>query len=117
MARWVSDRPASSARDTSDLHQVELALVLGQLVVEAVRHATGPARRRARERPLRYRPVSQPPASGLHGITPMPYFWQVGSTEVSMPRTKIEYGGCSHRNRSRPRRSATHCASTICSAG
>ena len=34
-----------------------------------------------------------------------------------MPRTKIEYGGCSHRNRSRPRRSATHCASTICSAG
>ena len=30
-----------------------------------------------------------------------------------MPRTSSEYGGCSHMNRSRPRRSATHCASTI----
>ena len=35
----------------------------------------------------------------------------------SIPRTKIEYGGCSHTNRSRPRRSATHCASTMSSAG
>jgi len=34
-----------------------------------------------------------------------------------MPRTRMEYGGCSVMKRSRPRRSATHCASTICSAG
>ena len=34
-----------------------------------------------------------------------------------MPRTSIEYGGCSHTKRSRPRRSATHCASTISDAG
>ena len=34
-----------------------------------------------------------------------------------MPRTRIEYGGCSVMNRSRPRRSATHWASTIRSAG
>ena len=66
---------------------------------------------------LRIRPVSHPPSSGLHGMTPMPYFSQVGRTEASMPRTKIEYGGCSQRNRTYPRRSATHWASTICSAG
>jgi len=34
-----------------------------------------------------------------------------------MLRLTIEYGGCSVRKRSRPRRSATHCASTISEAG
>ena len=34
-----------------------------------------------------------------------------------MWRTKIEYGGCSVRKRDRPRRSAVHCASTICQPG
>jgi len=29
----------------------------------------------------------------------------------------MEYGGCSQTKRSRPRRSATHCASTIAGAG
>ena len=67
--------------------------------------------------PLRHFPDSQPPASGLHGITPMPYAWHTGSTSASIPRTSIEYGGCSQTNRSRPRRSATHCASTIWCAG
>ena len=67
--------------------------------------------------PLRYLPPSQPPARGLQGITPMPYCWQTGRTSRSMPRTKIEYGGCSQRKRSRPRRSATHCASTTSCAG
>src|SRR5215207_4384896 len=47
----------------------------------------------------------------------MPYRRHVGSTDRSISRTRIEYGGCSHRNRSRTRRSATHCASTMCSAG
>ncbi len=42
---------------------------------------------------------------------------QVGSTSASIPRTRIEYGGCSHTKRSRLRRSATHCASTIADAG
>ena len=53
--------------------------------------------------PRRYLPVSQPPASGLHGITPMPCRWQAGSTASSMPRAKIEYCGCSQTKRSRPR--------------
>ena len=47
----------------------------------------------------------------------MPYFCAVGSTAASIARLKIEYGGCSARNRARPRFSATHWASTICSAG
>ncbi len=47
----------------------------------------------------------------------MAYFSQVGSTSVSMPRTRIEYGGCSQMKRSRARRSATHCASTMVDAG
>ncbi len=47
----------------------------------------------------------------------MPYFWQTGSTSVSTPRTSSEYGGCSQTKRSRPRRSATHWASTICDGG
>jgi hypothetical protein len=34
-----------------------------------------------------------------------------------MLRLTIEYGGCSVRKRSRPRRSATHCASTISEGG
>jgi len=34
-----------------------------------------------------------------------------------MARSRIEYGGCSVRNRSRPRRSATHCAFTMSDAG
>jgi hypothetical protein len=34
-----------------------------------------------------------------------------------MPRARSEYGGCSVRNRSSPRRSDTWCASTISSAG
>jgi hypothetical protein len=63
---------------------------------------------------LRYRPVSQPPASGLQAITPIAYCWQAGSTSASTPRTSIEYGGCSQTKRSRPRRCATHWASTIC---
>ena len=46
-------------------------------------------------RPLRYAPESHPPASGLQGMTPMPWRSQVGSTSVSTPRTRIEYGGCS----------------------
>ena len=40
-----------------------------------------------------------------------------GSTAASMPRVRMEYGGCSVRNRWEPRRSAAHWASTISSAG
>ena len=67
--------------------------------------------------PLRHFPESQPPAMGLHGMTAIPYSWHTGSTSASIPRTSSEYGGCSQTNRSRPRRSATHCASTISCAG
>jgi hypothetical protein len=41
----------------------------------------------------------------------------VGSTSFSTARISIEYGGCSVTNRSRPRRSEVHCASTIWLAG
>ena len=62
-------------------------------------------------------PDSQPPASGLQLSTPIPYCWQTGSRSASMPRARIEYWGCSVRNRSRPRRSATQCDSTTWWAG
>ena len=35
----------------------------------------------------------------------------------AMERVRIEYGGCSVRNRANPRRSAVHCASTMSEAG
>src|SRR4051812_41060395 len=44
----------------------------------------------------------------------MPYRCVVGRTSSSMPRTRIEYGGCSVTNRSRCRSREAHCASTIC---
>ena len=47
----------------------------------------------------------------------MPCRWTVGRTSSSMPRTRIEYGGCSVTNRSRPRSRAAHWASTIWLAG
>src|SRR3954454_18574929 len=47
----------------------------------------------------------------------MPCRAQVGRTSFSTPRTRIEYGGCSHTKRSRPRRSATHLGSTIWPGG
>ena len=47
----------------------------------------------------------------------MPYVRQTGSTSASMPRDRMEYCGCSVRNRSRTRRSATHWASTTWWAG
>jgi hypothetical protein len=62
-------------------------------------------------------PVRKPNASGLQVSTPIPYRCAVGSTARSMPRARIEYGGCSVRNRIRPRRSLTTWASTISSAG
>jgi hypothetical protein len=34
-----------------------------------------------------------------------------------MPRTRIEYGGCSVTNRPSPRSRAVHCASTVSWAG
>ena len=63
--------------------------------------------------PRRCRPESQPPASGLQGSTPRPYFCAVGSTSRSISRARREYGGCSVTGRSRLRFSATHWASTI----
>ena len=45
-------------------------------------------------------------------MTPIPYRWVTGNRSRSMTLTKMEYGGCSHTNRSRSRRSAAHCAST-----
>src|ERR1700689_3900037 len=39
-------------------------------------------------------PASHPPAKGLHGRTPMPNCCAAGRTSRSIPRTRIEYGGC-----------------------
>src|SRR3954471_12361252 len=47
----------------------------------------------------------------------MPCRCVVGRTSSSMPRTRIEYGGCSVTNRSRCRSREAHCASTIWPAG
>ena len=66
---------------------------------------------------LRTRPVRSPCASGPHTRVPIPKRCASGSTSRSAPRLRIEYGGCSARKRSRPRRSAVHCASTMSWAG
>ena len=39
--------------------------------------------------PFRYLPVSQPPARGLHTITPMPYRCVTGKSSRSTVRTKM----------------------------
>ena len=51
---------------------VELALVRGEREVVAVREHRPSGARSGRSAPLRYLPDSQPPASGLQGITPIP---------------------------------------------
>src|SRR5437867_3377198 len=43
--------------------------------------------------PRRYLPLSQPPRSGLHGITPRPSFWQTGITSHSVLRHSKLYCG------------------------
>ncbi len=115
-AMSIMEMPASSASWASC--STASSLVWFSAVVRSKRSGTRSARCDfAGSWPLRYRPVSQPPASGLHGITAMPNFSHAGSTSASMARARIEYGGCSQTNRSRLRRSETHCASTISGAG
>src|SRR4051812_43264107 len=46
-----------------------------------------------------YFPERNPPASGLHGITPNPYVFSIGKSSRSMRRSSRLYGGCSHTNR------------------
>ena len=65
----------------------------------------------------RYFPVSQPPDSGLQTSVPMPWRRTVGRTSRSIPRQRIEYGGCSVCGPIPPVRSAAQCASTRSSAG
>ena len=50
-------------------------------------------------------------------MTAIPWRAHVGRTSASIPRTRIEYGGCSHTKRCRRRSRAAHCASTISAAG
>jgi hypothetical protein len=47
----------------------------------------------------------------------MPYLAQVGRTSASMPRVRIEYGGCSQMYRWRFCSRAAHCATTIADGG
>ena len=72
-ARCASDSPCSSASAVSGVDGLELAGVLRQLGVVAGRLPAGAGSTWAARRwPRRYRPDSQPPASGLHGSTPSP---------------------------------------------
>jgi hypothetical protein len=89
-ARWVSEQPASAAILMSSSTAASLASFPGR--DGSKRCGSRRARPVVMSTPTsrRMRPVSQPPESGLQAMTPMPYFWQVGSTEASMPRTKIE---------------------------
>ena len=96
--RWFSDRERSNCRMTY-----------------SPRRCARPARESCSgSTSRRYFPVSQPRHSGDHTMTPIPWRWVTGSTSRSICRARMEYGGCSQRNRSRPRRSLTHCASWIC---
>ena len=71
IAIWISVMPASSASCGERVGGVELALVAGERHVVALReHLRAP--RLGLVGALAARPDSQPPASGLHGITPMP---------------------------------------------
>src|SRR4051812_3908443 len=111
-AMWVSDTPASSASSCNASTAVNLASLLAMCsACVAPREPAGGGASR------RYLPVSQPPFNGDQTITPIPWRWHAGSTEDSMARVKIEYGGCSHTNLGAARRDADHCASTIRSAG
>ncbi len=70
IARWMSDMPASSATQPNCLTASSLAAFWGLLVSYAPgrifeRWVSGVSL------PLRNLPLSQPPASGLHGMTPM----------------------------------------------
>ena len=47
----------------------------------------------------------------------MPYCCAMGRISRSMPRSRIEYAGCSVRRRCSPRDSAIHWASTMVEAG
>ena len=115
-AMWISEIPASSASCARASAASSFRWLAGS------ERSKRPGSRSARmleggSLPFRQAPVSQPLASGLQGITPIPWRWQTGSTSASTPRTSSEYGGCSQTKRSRPRDSATHCAATISLAG
>ncbi len=82
---WIREHPASAAILISSSTAASLATFpgsdgskrCGMRWARPLVMSTSAARRK--------RPVSQPPASGLQTMTPMPYFWQVGSTLASMP--------------------------------
>ena len=113
---WISDMPASSASCASASAASSFRWFAGS--ERSYRCGSRSARVLAGGSfPLRQAPVSQPPASGPQEITPIPCFSQTGSTSASIPRTSIEYGGCSQTKRSRPRDCATSCAATISLAG
>ena len=98
-ARCTSGIPASSAQlhPAPFPHHVGLSLVPGRRGRKHRGDAVGPV---AGERVATPAPLAGQPAAGerLHGMTPMPKHTQVGRTSLSIPRTRIEYGGCSTRN-------------------
>ena len=65
--------------------------------------------------PLRYCPLSQPPLSGLHGMTPIRTSRH--RQHVRLDVTDKSNTAAARRERAQAARSAIHCASTICCAG
>ena len=92
IAIWMRVMPASSASAPSASAASSLAALAGLVESQA------PGKRWARAAepgpmtswPLRYLPDSQPPASGLKVMTPIPWRRQVGSTSYSMARVSKE---------------------------
>jgi len=116
MARWMSDVPASSASSANCSTASSLAAFSGLLVSYALGRTSSDGCPGV-SLTLRDFPLSQPPASGLHGMTPMWYCSATGSTSASMPRTSSECADCSVTIRPRPRRSEIHWSSTVRCAG
>jgi len=95
-ARWMSEMPDSSASRARASAASSLAWLTGS--ERSYRCGIIAERRELNSsEPFRQRPESQPPASGLQAITPIPNSWQVGSTSASIARASSEYGGCSQR--------------------
>ncbi|KXU19632.1 hypothetical protein VV38_12015 [Clavibacter nebraskensis] len=62
----------------------------------------------------RYLPVSQPPASGDHGSSPIPASSDAGTISDSISRTSSEYCGCSVTGGVHPRAFASPTAFVSC---
>ena len=110
---WMSEQPGLVGQRGQRVGRLELALVGRVVEVVARGDPVGARWTAGRPGPCGTCPTASRRPAGSTGSRPCRTAGTSGSTSVSMPRTSSEYGGCSVTKRSRPRRSATHCASTI----